>query len=102
MAERSGVRFSFVAGQLPLYEGALEAAEAGTRTGGDARNREHLAAHVTTGGGVSAALEALCFDPQTSGGLLAAIDPWAVNATTDAGFTVVGSVAAGAAGIELD
>jgi selenide,water dikinase len=101
MAERSGVRFSFVAGQLPLYAGALEAAEAGTRTGGDARNREHLAAHVTTGGGVSAALEALCFDPQTSGGLLAAIDPWAVNAATDAGFTVVGSVAAGAAGIDL-
>jgi selenide,water dikinase len=101
MAERSGVRFSFDTAQLPLYAGALEAAEAGTRTGGDARNREHLAAHVTVGGGVGAALEALCFDPQTSGGLLAAIDPWAVNATTDAGFTVVGSVAAGAAGIDL-
>jgi selenide,water dikinase len=101
MAERSGVRFSFDTAHLPLYRGAMEAAEAGTRTGGDARNREHLAAHVTTGGGVGAALEALCFDPQTSGGLLAAIDPWAVNATTDAGFTVVGSVAAGAAGIDL-
>ena len=101
MAERSGVRFSFATAELPLYAGALEAAEAGTRTGGDARNREHLAAHVTTGGGVSAAMEALCFDPQTSGGLLAAIDPWAVNATTDAGFTVVGSVADGAAGIDL-
>jgi selenide,water dikinase len=101
MAERSGVRFSFATAQIPLYAGALDAAEAGTRTGGDARNREHLAAHVTTGGGVSAAMEALCFDPQTSGGLLAAIDPWAVNATTDAGFMVVGSVAAGAAGIDL-
>jgi selenide,water dikinase len=101
MAERSGVRFSFDTAHVPLYEGALEAAEAGTRTGGDARNREHLAAHVTTGGGVGAALEALCFDPQTSGGLLAAIDPWAVNATTDAGFTVIGSVAAGPAGIDL-
>jgi selenide,water dikinase len=101
MAERSGVRFSFVAEQLPLYKGALEAAQAGTRTGGDRRNREHLAAHVTTGRGVGAVIEALCFDPQTSGGLLAAIDPWAVNAATDAGFTVVGSVAAGAAGIDL-
>ena len=39
MAERSGVRFSFVAEQLPLYKGALEAAQAGTRTGGDRRNR---------------------------------------------------------------
>ncbi|MGH9282689.1 MAG: selenide, water dikinase SelD, partial [Acidimicrobiales bacterium] len=47
MAERSGTTLRIRAGALPLYAGALAAAEAGVRTGGDARNRAHLEAHVT-------------------------------------------------------
>ena len=39
MAERSGVRMCFEAARIPLYEGAMAAASAGVRTGGDARNR---------------------------------------------------------------
>jgi selenide,water dikinase len=73
VAERSEVRIELDAGALPLYPGALEVAEAGIRTGGDARNRSHLEGRVTTA--VPASLEALAFDPQTSGGLLAAVSP---------------------------
>ena len=39
MAERSSATLVFDGGALPLYDGALAAAEAGVRTGGDARNR---------------------------------------------------------------
>ena len=95
MAERSGVTFTFDAGSLPLYPGALAAAEAGTRTGGDPRNRQHLAGHVEVGADVGAAVEALCFDPQTSGGLLAAVDPGAVGRAVSAGFVRVGTVGDG-------
>ena len=51
----------------------VEAAERGVRTGGDARNRDYVAGHLTST--ASAAAEALVLDPQTSGGLLAAVDP---------------------------
>ena len=57
---------------LPLLPGALEAAAAGVRTGGDRRNRDFAAAHVETGG-VAEDLVALAYDPQTSGGLLIAL-----------------------------
>jgi selenide,water dikinase len=99
MAERSGTRLAFDASRLPLYDGALDAAAAGTRTGGDARNREHLAGRVESS--VSAAIEALCFDPQTSGGLLAAIAPEAVGDAERAGFVPIGEVLAGPAGVTL-
>jgi selenide,water dikinase len=82
---------SFDAGALPLYAGALAAAERGTRTGGDARNRAHLEPHVRSR--ATAALEAIAYDPQTSGGLLAAVDPAAADGLE--GFTVIGAVAAG-------
>ena len=49
----------------------------------------------------SAAVEALCFDPQTSGGLLAAIAPEAVGDAERAGFTPIGEVLAGPAGVTL-
>jgi selenide,water dikinase len=99
MAERSGVVFAFDSVALPLYPGALEAAEAGTRTGGDPRNRAHLDGKVTST--APAALEALCYDPQTSGGLLAAVEPSAAAALEAAGFRVVGTVEAGEAGVHL-
>src|SRR5256885_9394760 len=72
MAERSAARLVVDSAAVPLYDGALAAAEAGTRTGGDARNRTHLEGRVTSS--TSPALEALAYDPQTSGGLLAAVD----------------------------
>ena len=99
MAERSGARVEFDTASLPLYDGALAAAEAGIRTGGDARNREHLAGHVDSR--ASAAFEALCFDPQTSGGLLAALSPDARQIAEAAGFVAIGKVVAGSPGVAL-
>jgi len=97
IAERSGVVLSFDTALVPLYDGALVAAEAGVRTGGDARNRAYLEGHVTSSAPV--ALEALAYDPQTSGGLLACVDP-AVVGRLD-GFAMVGEVVAGGPGVRL-
>ena len=72
MASRSGARLLLDAGSLPALDGALEAARAGIRTGGDRRNREFAAAHVDAAG-VPEELEALGFDPQTAGGLLVSL-----------------------------
>jgi selenide,water dikinase len=69
MAERSGVRI--VLEELPALEGALEAARAGVRTGGDRRNREFAGPHVEST--AAPELEALAYDPQTSGGLLVTV-----------------------------
>lgn len=101
MAERSGVTLSFDAGALPLYPGALAAAAAGTRTGGDARNRAHLSGRVRCT--ADPALEAIGYDPQTSGGLLAAVGAGDADQLLRAGvgFVVVGEVVAGPAGVEL-
>jgi len=99
MAERSAATLVVDTARLPLYDGALTAATGGVRTGGDARNREHLAGRVVVGADVAPALEALCYDPQTSGGLLAALAPAAVAGA--AGFTVVGRVDAGPTEIRL-
>ena len=100
MAERSDLTLAVDTRRLPLYDGALEAADSGVRTGGDGRNREHLEGRVVVDD-VPASLEALCYDPQTSGGLLAALAPAAVAAATGAGFTVVGSVEPGPASVRL-
>ena len=97
MAERSAAVLAFDTSVLPLYAGALEAAEAGVRTGGDARNRTYLEGRVTSTAPVG--LEALAFDPQTSGGLLAAVDP-AVLGDLE-GFTMVGTVEVGGPGVHL-
>jgi selenide,water dikinase len=103
MAERSGVLLRLHAGALPLYDGALAAARAGVRTGGDARNRTHLEGrvHIDGVGEALEALEALGFDPQTSGGLLASVDPSLVGGLEGAGFVAIGEVVAGPAGVEL-
>lgn len=103
VAERSGVRLAFDAAALPLYRGALVAAETGVRTGGDARNRTHLDGRVTVGRGVGGALDAIVHDPQTSGGLLAAVDPAAVGdlVGSGTGFVRVGWVEAGDPGVDL-
>jgi selenide, water dikinase len=72
MAERSGVRIRLDADRLPALEGALAAAQAGIRTGGDRRNREYAGPHVSVDG-ADDALVALAYDPQTAGGLLVSL-----------------------------
>jgi selenide,water dikinase len=102
VAERSDVTIRFAAAALPLYPGALRAAEAGVRTGGDPRNRSFLEGRVTIDDHVPAAVEAIAYDPQTSGGLLAAVTPEAAAAlAATGGFTVIGGVAEGPAAVEL-
>ncbi len=66
-AERSGVRIVLDAGAFPALPGALEAARAGTRTGGDPRNREFAPVEAD---GVAEESLALGYDAQTAGGLL--------------------------------
>ncbi len=66
-AERSGVRIVLDSGSFPALAGALEAARAGTRTGGDPRNREFAPVEAD---GVPEELLALGYDAQTAGGLL--------------------------------
>jgi selenide,water dikinase len=92
VAERSGVRVVLDGSALPVYAGALAAAERGTRTGGDTRNRRYLDGHVDVA--VGEAVEALAYDPQTSGGLLAAVEPAVVADLAGVGFEPVGEVAA--------
>jgi selenide,water dikinase len=101
MAERSGARLVIDSGELPLYDGALETAESGVRTGGDARNREHLAGRGSVAEDVAAAFEALAYDPQTSGGLLAAVTAEAAERVEGAGFVRIGRVDDGPAGVRL-
>src|SRR5207248_5896024 len=66
-ADRSGVRILLDASAMPALDGALEAARAGVRTGGDPRNREYAPVEAN---GVDEALLALGYDAQTAGGLL--------------------------------
>lgn len=92
VAERSGVRIVLEAGALPALPGAVQAAEAGVRTGGDPRNREFAGEAVSTAE-VDEARVALAYDPQTSGGLLVTLREeltavWEATART-AGVTAV-------------
>lgn len=102
IAERSEVVVRIDPSALPLYPGAWAAADAGTVTGGDARNREYLGDNASIGRGVSRAIEALAFDPQTSGGLLASVDQSVVASLTAAGFTVIGRAEPGRARVVLE
>jgi selenide, water dikinase len=99
VADRSGVQLVVDAAGLVTYPGAVEAAERGVRTGGDARNRDYVAGRLTST--ATAAIEAVVLDPQTSGGLLAAVDASAADALAGAGFWTVGRIEAGAPGVVL-
>jgi selenide, water dikinase len=101
VADRSGARLVVESGAVPWYPGAWAAAEGGTRTGGDARNRDYLAGHLAVGEAVPEAAEALLYDPQTSGGLLAAVAPEVVDDLAGAGFVAIGEVGRGAPGVEI-
>jgi selenide,water dikinase len=72
VAERSGVRLVLEAASWPALEGALEVARAGEKTGGDRRNRDFAAEHMSVDG-VSEELLTLGWDPQTAGGLLVSL-----------------------------
>lgn len=100
MAERSSVVLAIDASSLPLYPGARRIAEAGTRTGGDPRNREYVGGRFTAT--ADPASVALCMDPQTSGGLLAAVDPSVVAQLEGEGFVAVGRFLDGAPAVTLD
>jgi selenide,water dikinase len=67
MADRSGVRI--VIERVPALDGALDAARAGIRTGGDGRNREYAPVEGTA----PEELLALGYDAQTAGGLLVSL-----------------------------
>jgi selenide,water dikinase len=93
------VRLVIDAAGLVAHPGAVEAAERGVRTGGDARNRDYVAGHLLSSG--SPVAEALVLDPQTSGGLLAAVTPAVAATLVDAGFWTVGSIEAGEPAVVL-
>jgi selenide, water dikinase len=99
LAERSGVQVTIAAAAMPLYAGAVAAAERGVRTGGDERNRTYLAGRLEST--APAPLEAVALDPQTSGGLLAAVPPAAAEELVGEGWWDVGAVGAGRPGVLL-
>ena len=99
LAQRAGVTVRIHGETLPLYAGALAAAEAGVRTGGDARNRDYLGSGLRSL--ARPALEALSLDPQTSGGLLAAVEPADAGTLLSQGWWDVGRVVAGEAAVEI-
>jgi selenide,water dikinase len=99
LAQRGEVTVRFDGDTLPLYPGALSAAQAGVRTGGDSRNRDYLGDGLRSH--APPAVEALCLDPQTSGGLLAALHPADVAPLVEQGWWEVGEVVAGTAGVEV-
>ncbi len=100
IAERSGVTLVIASSLLPLYPGALEIAVAGTRTGGDPRNRSYIEGHVTIT--ADEAHVALCVDPQTSGGLLAAVSPEIAQLLVAAGsWTIIGDFVDGGPALEI-
>lgn len=103
MAERADATFVIDSRSLPLYADVLDAAQAGVKTGGDARNRRAVEHHVRRDESVDVAYETIVFDPQTSGGLLAAVDPARIDSLIGAGspFEVIGRVDSGLAGIRL-
>jgi selenide, water dikinase len=68
-AERSGVKLVLESASWPVLDGALEVARASEKTGGDARNRDFAAAHLSADR-VPDELLVVGYDPQTAGGLL--------------------------------
>ena len=99
LADRAEATIRIDAAAIPLYPGALGAAEAGTRTGGDARNRAYLEGRFTAA--TDQAIEALALDPQTSGGLLASVTPADARSLVAEGWWDIGEVGAGPALVEV-
>jgi selenide,water dikinase len=73
MATASGVTVRLRAGEVPVFDGALDLALDNTPVGGW-NNEEHFGTGVRGGGEVGKPLLRVLYDPQTSGGLLVAVD----------------------------
>ena len=73
IAEASGVTLEFTAGDLPLFEGALQLAEDKLLSGGANRTRLYLGDMAAVDESVPFPLAQLAFDAETSGGLLIAV-----------------------------
>ena len=100
IADRSGIRLVIHHDLIPTYDGTLQLALNGTRTGGDERNRAYVASSFISS--VDDAYIALTMDPQTSGGLLAAVDHnVASQLEKTAQWTVIGEFTHENAGVEL-
>ena len=69
----SGVSCHIWADQIPVFPGAVEAAEEFLITAAGQRNRNYLEQHVTFKD-IPFGMQEVLFDPQTSGGLLMAVD----------------------------
>ena len=69
----SGVSCHIWADQIPVFPGAVEAAEEFLITAAGQRNRNHLEQHVTFKD-IPFGMQEVLFDSQTSGGLLMAVD----------------------------
>jgi selenide,water dikinase len=99
ISERSGVGVQLFSSCIPSYEGAVDLAEQGVRTGGHQRNQAYLGDRLTSK--VSDPLVALVLDPQTSGGLLACVDRSCVELLASRGWSVVGRTLPGEPRVEL-
>ena len=73
MADGSDVTIVLRAADVPLIEGAYDAAAQGYLTGGGNNTKKFLAGAVRLAPSIDAATTALLFDAQTSGGLLMAV-----------------------------
>jgi selenide, water dikinase len=69
----SNVTIEIDSARVPLINGALELAAAGSLTGADKTNREYVGQDISIADGIEPNLVKLLFDPQTAGGLLLAI-----------------------------
>ncbi len=73
MAKASNAVFRFSVNELPLLDGAEQAAGENYLTRGDKSNREYTEAAVINTGVINKIKEHLLYDPQTSGGLLISV-----------------------------
>ena len=73
MAEGSELTLHIRAAHVPIFDGALALARAGTLSGGCRTGRANLEGVVQVSEGVESALADLLFDAETSGGLLLSV-----------------------------
>src|SRR5262249_51967474 len=108
LARGAGVRLTVAWDRIPLLRDAALLAQSGYVTGASGRNWASYGEQVVLPAGLEDWQRALLTDPQTSGGLLIACAPDRAEALRasieDAGYpraSLIGSVAAGAPGIEI-
>ena len=104
----AGLEATIGMAELPIIANAENLARQGMKTGASGRNWDSYGHQVHLADGIEAWQRDLLTDPQTNGGLLVSAAPEAVAAVLaafhDAGHreaTVIGAMAAGAAGVEV-